>query len=236
VEVLIKESGKFVQKKATLIKVPLHLTVPPILHIKLKVGNELFLLLKTCVQNELPKFNEVLKKWNLNVDRKEEGIIYSTFNGNDVKRFCSAINDFALVTQDTDYQNVIQATRDFDLWANLVSQTTKIIPENVLQNICCKNEHASDKKCCQTAVMCSNFEKIPSFCSSLLIHVTLMHVGPFLWKHQKLGCIAEEGIEAVHSRLANEMSRHKVPLQQKLLRGVKWLAIDVLLSDGGEIE
>lgn len=85
---------KLAHPKEKLIDVDLDRVVPPILHAKIKIGNELFSKLSTAAGNS-PEFESVLKKCKLDVNRHEEGMIYSRFNGNDIKRLCRSIDALA---------------------------------------------------------------------------------------------------------------------------------------------
>lgn len=97
---------KFAPPKEKIIDVPREMVVPPVLHAKIKVGNALFdrlasgemlfnflnLYFKAAAENQ-QDFNAVLKKRKLDVNRHDEGVIYSRFHGNDIKRLCQAIGD-----------------------------------------------------------------------------------------------------------------------------------------------
>ena len=85
---------KFAPPKAPIIPIAREFVVPPVLHFKIKVGNELFSRLLN-IEGKNPAFRRVLKDKNLEVDRHAEGIIYSRFNGNDVKRFCDSTEELA---------------------------------------------------------------------------------------------------------------------------------------------
>lgn len=84
----------FAKPKKTLIDIDRDRVVPPILHAKIKIGNELFERL-TAIAGESEAFKTVTNKWKLNVNRKEEGIIFSRFHGNDIKRLCQSVEDMA---------------------------------------------------------------------------------------------------------------------------------------------
>lgn len=85
---------KFAQPKEILIDIDRDRVIPPILHAKIKIGNELFSKLATIAEDSL-EFVAVLKKCKLDVNRHEEGIIYSRFHGNDIKRLCQSVDDLA---------------------------------------------------------------------------------------------------------------------------------------------
>ena len=63
----------------------------------------------------------------------------------------------------------------------------------------------------------------------------VMHLGPFLHKHKFIGRASEEGIEAVHAKLATEITNHKMPSYCRLKNALKYVAIDVLLHDSGKL-
>lgn len=85
---------KFAQPKQPIVPIHRDFVVPPVLHFKIKVGNELFSRLQ-AIAGESQNFIRVIKDKSLDVDRHAEGIIYSKFNGNDVKRFCDSIEKLA---------------------------------------------------------------------------------------------------------------------------------------------
>lgn len=85
---------KLVQTKEKLIDIDLDRVVPPILHAKIKIGNELFSRLAAII-GDAPEFASVLKKCKLDVNRQKEGIIYCRFHGNDVKRLCLSVDELA---------------------------------------------------------------------------------------------------------------------------------------------
>lgn len=80
--------------KCTIIDICRRRVIPPVLHSKIKIGNELFNRLSS-IGDSLPEFRAVVTKWKLNVDRKKENIIYARFHGNDIKRMCRSISDLA---------------------------------------------------------------------------------------------------------------------------------------------
>lgn len=134
-----------------------------------------------------------------------------------------------------EYQKIIAALEVFDNWCRLVSTTDTDLSDERCQAICCQNRHAQDFKCCQTARLGKILNELGGFGTSALVHVIISHLGPFIWTHRKIGALAEEGIEAIHCKLATESLRHKKTKQESLKNALKWLAIDVLLSDGGYI-
>jgi len=73
------------------------------------------------------------------------------------------------------------------------------------------------------------------FGQSPLIHVMLMHLGQFVHKHKFIGAVSEEGLEALHSKIAYEINRHKMSTENRLKNALKWVAIDTLLSDAGKL-
>lgn len=85
---------KFAPPKATIIPIDRDYVIPPILHAKIKIGNELFSRLLE-IADKSPNFQRLIKEKHLDVNRHAEGVIYSRFNGNDIKRFCAATEDFA---------------------------------------------------------------------------------------------------------------------------------------------
>lgn len=85
--------------------------------------------------------------------------------------------------------------------------------------------------CCQTAILGRSLSEFGGLGTSALVHVMIMHLGPFVWKHRMIGAVAEEGIEAVHCKLATEVQRHKMSANERMRNSMKWMAIDVLMSD-----
>lgn len=138
---------------------------------------------------------------------------------------------FSGVSGEPEYQKIITALRIFGVWCRLVSTTETSLSDKKCQEICCREVHANDRSCCQTAMLGQALDKVGGFGSSALVHVMIMHLGPFLWEHRMIGAVAEEGIEAVHSKLATELQRHKMKAKEKIRNALKWLAIDVLMSD-----
>jgi hypothetical protein len=65
----------------------------------------------------------------------------------------------------------------------------------------------------------------------MLLFCILSILGPFVWKHRLIGAVVEEGIESVHAKLALELRRQKLKPVECIKNSLKWLAIDVLLSD-----
>lgn len=194
----------------------------------------------------MPKFNEIIKKHKLDVNRHEEGVIYSRFNGNDVKRLCLTISalkststyfkiNFLAVSNLPEYQTIIFALEVFDAWCRLVSTTETDLSDEHCQAISCQKEHSVSFGCCQTARIGKVLDDLGGFGTSGLVHVMISHLGPFVWEHRKIGALAEEGLEAVHCKLGGETKRHKQSPQESLKNSLKWLAIDVLLSDSGYI-
>lgn len=63
--------------------------MPPVLHIKLKIGNDLLLRLKTEAEKAVKKDDlaKVIMELGLDKDRKSDRKIYSELNGGDVKKF-----------------------------------------------------------------------------------------------------------------------------------------------------
>lgn len=138
---------------------------------------------------------------------------------------------FLAVSDELEYQKLVKALSIFDVWCRLVSTTDINLSDSRVQKICCKEAHSTARDCCQTALLGSALEEIGGFGSSALVHVMIMHLGPFIWKHKMIGALAEEGIESVHSKLAIEMQRHKRSAKEKIRNALKWLAIDVLMCD-----
>lgn len=85
---------KFVASKSPIIPLDRSYVVPPILHAKILIGNELFSRLLVAAEHS-QSFQNLIKNKHLDVNRHAEGLIYSRFNGNDIKRFCAAIEDLA---------------------------------------------------------------------------------------------------------------------------------------------
>lgn len=63
--------------------------VPPILHIRLKLGNDLLKCLKEAAkqENKFEELEKLLAKCGLNKDRSQKKLIYSELNGGDVTKF-----------------------------------------------------------------------------------------------------------------------------------------------------
>lgn len=223
---------KYALPKDPIIDCNLAFVIPPILHAKILIGNELYnrLLASTEETNEL---KTVVKKWKLDVDRNKEGIIYSRFHGNDIKRLCKAIGDLKSVSSLPEYQKIIKSLEIFDSWCKLVSSTDTSLSDERCQATCCRVAHSIDHDCCATARLGECLDKVGGFGTSVLVHDILMHLGTFLWEHRMIGAVAEEGIEAVHSRLDKETEHHKKSKIESLKNALKWLGIDVLLSDSG---
>jgi hypothetical protein len=91
-------SFKFKPPKDPIIPIDRDFVVPPVLHAKIMLGNELFSRL-LGIAGKSPAFQQVIKKQNLDVNRHEEGIIYSRFNGNDIKRLCESTEFLASKTK-----------------------------------------------------------------------------------------------------------------------------------------
>lgn len=131
---------------------------------------------------------------------------------------------------------MIKVLKDFGYWSRLVSTTDTKLSDRRCQEICCRGSHMDGRDCCQTAVLGRLLEDVGGFGGSALVHVMMMHLGPFVWNHRMIGALAEEGIEAVHCKLATESRRHKKAAKEKLRNSLKWLGIDVLLNDKNEFE
>ena len=101
--------------------------------------------------------------------------------------------------------------------------------------IACKEVHSASRNCCLTATLATGLETVGGFGTSPLIHMTVMHLGFFVHKNKFIGARSEEGIESFHSKLSNEMTRHKLSGENRLKNVLKWMCIDVLLSDSGLI-
>lgn len=86
--------AKFADPKLPIIPIDREYVIPPILHAKIKIGNELFSRLLD-IGGKFRSFQRVISEKRLNVNRQEEGIIYSRFHGNDIKRLCVAIDDLS---------------------------------------------------------------------------------------------------------------------------------------------
>lgn len=71
---------KFVVRKPELFNINLNNVIIPIIQCKIKIGNTLFGRLLE-IGEKFPKFKSVLKKCNLEIDRKQEGIIYERLAG-----------------------------------------------------------------------------------------------------------------------------------------------------------
>lgn len=186
----------------------------------------------------------MISECKLDVNRHDEGIIFSRFHGNDIKRLCKSTESLAselfqniknpmilVVSNSLNYQRIIHALRVFDVWCRLVSTTETGLSDERVQAICCRGVHAFGLDCCQTAKLGQVLEDLGGFGGSGLVHVMIMHLGPFVWKHRMVGALAEEGIEGVHCKLATETLRHKKQANEKIKNALKWLAIDVLLND-----
>lgn len=63
--------------------------MPNLLHIRLKVGNELLVRLKEAalIVNKEKELQQVLSQLGLHKDRGSDRKVYNIFNGNDVKKF-----------------------------------------------------------------------------------------------------------------------------------------------------
>lgn len=190
---------KFAPPKPPIIPIDRDRVIPPILHAKIKIGNEIFERLHK-IAGDYPDFQRVLKEKHLDVDRHGEGIIYSRFNGNDIKRFCAAAEDLAgrckegknyvkdlAVFNSEDYARVIQVLRIFGKWSQLVSSTDTDWNDERLQELSCRDIHFQDGTCCQTAALGKALESIGGFGSSGLVHAIVMHLGSycviFITKH-----------------------------------------------------
>ena len=123
----------------------------------------------------------------------------------------------------------------FDEWSRMVSSTKTGLTDLEISAIACKDKHDTGKNCCQTAILCAALEKVGGFGTSGLVHCMLAYLGAFLAEHRMIGAVAEEGIEAIHSKLETEMKRHKMSRLERRQNSMKWLAIDVLLSDSGKL-
>lgn len=85
---------KLAPPKAKRISIDRDRVIPPVLHAKIKIENVLYDRLD-AIGGDLPEFQAILSQWKLKVNRHKEGIIYSRFHGNDIKRLCLAIDDLA---------------------------------------------------------------------------------------------------------------------------------------------
>ena len=228
------KNRKLVARKSTLINVPKELIIPPILHCKIKIGNVLF---EKFQDNEKDSkfFQEIVQRWNLNVDRKAEDIVYSKFHGNDVKRLCRSLPDFATIPLSDHSKQILAVLRDFDKWSKAVSSTKVNISSEEAAVIACKEFHSSSRDCCLTATLATGLETVGGFGTSPLIHMIVMHLGFFVHKNKFIGAGSEEELESFHSKLSNEMTRHKLSGENRLENALKWMCIDVLLSDSGLI-
>lgn len=229
VEVDIQKQ-KFVHRKPPLFCIDLDNVIPPVLHTKIKIGNVLFARLLEIGQ-KFPKFMSTLKECKLDINRKEQGIVYDLLAGNDVKKLCSSIKVLENVTEDYNYQNIMHSLKIFNEWSSQVSNPHKHLGLEQINSLCCKDLHDSSKECCLTARMCNNLSEIGGFGRSGLIHLVLMHMGRFVHRHRMIGAVSEEGLESLHSRLTFEMRRHRRKMIDKLMLAMKWHTIDVFLCD-----
>lgn len=135
------------------------------------------------------------------------------------------------MSQSKNYQNIISAFRIFDTWGRLVANTKIGLSDEECQEISCKVQHSPDRNCCSTAKLGHCLDNLGGFGTSSLVHDMIIHLGPFVHKHRMIGALAEEGIEAVHSKLAVETTRQKKQLKERIRNSLKFLTIDVFLSD-----
>jgi hypothetical protein len=177
----------------------------------------------SAVAGESAAFKAVVVKWKLDVNRYDEGVIFSRFHGNDIKRLCQAVGDLtgkhhstglikytiSAVSNEPNYKKITNALSVFDVWCRLVSITDTSLSDDRIQAISCREAHLNDRNCCETARLGCSLEEVGGFGGSALVHVMIMHLGPFVWEHKMIGALAEKGIEAVHSKLDTEIERHK---------------------------
>ncbi|CAD5209448.1 unnamed protein product [Bursaphelenchus okinawaensis] len=234
VEEAIAKDKKLKKRKEKIIEIPEEMIVPPILHSKIKIGNLLFNKLCEAADDQ-ERFNVVLKQCQLDVDRHEEKIIYTRFHGNDIKRMCTSIDALSKVSTSEGYQQIIKAMDVFNEWSKIVSSTKKNISDKELMVLYCRNGEHLGEQCCQTIKLARCLDVVGGASKSALVHIVLMHLGPFAWKHKMIGALAEEGIEAVHCRFAEEMKRHGYNKVGKVQNSLKWKAIDTLMFDKGYI-
>lgn len=176
--------------------------VPPVLHIKLKIGNDLLSRLRLAAQkaNKEDELMQLLKKNGLNKDRKSDRIIYSEMKGGDVKKFSKMWDTFQKLTPDPEFQDVVKAIQAFDNWSQLASCTDLNLLDEHLQKLCCRNDHPNER-CCATSSLAKMLEKLGGFANSVKVHVMAQHIGAFAWEYKILGGVSEEGIERLHSRI-----------------------------------
>ncbi|CAD5213571.1 unnamed protein product [Bursaphelenchus okinawaensis] len=185
VEEAIARDKKLKKRKEKIVDIPEEMIVPPILHI--------------------------LKQCQLDVDRHVEKIIYIRFHGNDIKRMCTSIDALSKVSTSEGYQQVIKAMDVFNEWSKIVSSTKKNLSDKELMVLYCRNSEHLGEQCCQTIKLARCLDVVGGASKRALVHIVLMHLGPFEWDHKMIGALAEEDIEAVHCRFAEEMKRHVVP-------------------------
>lgn len=85
---------KYAEPKEPIIPIDREYVVPPILHAKIKIGNELFSRLLDVAGGSID-FKRAINETMLNVNRHDEGVIYSRFHGNDIKRLCASIDELS---------------------------------------------------------------------------------------------------------------------------------------------
>src|SRR6185437_8511582 len=84
------------------------------------------------------------------------------------------------VSNEAEYRQIIEALRAFDRWCRLVSTTDIGLSNRQIQEICCRGPHLPSQSCCQTAILGKRLEELGGFGSSSLVHVMMMHLGPFV--------------------------------------------------------
>uniref|UniRef100_A0A914DDB9 Uncharacterized protein n=1 Tax=Acrobeloides nanus TaxID=290746 RepID=A0A914DDB9_9BILA len=138
--------------KDPIIPIDRDFVVPPVLHAKIMIGNELFSRMQG-INGKSPAFQQVIKEQRLDVNRHKTGLIYSRFNGNVIKRLYESTEVLATASEDEDYQRVIEVLRIFNTWSRLVSTTDTDLPDERIQEISCREAHSDDMKCCQTELL-----------------------------------------------------------------------------------
>ena len=93
------------------------------------------------MEEKTPDFQKLCTKWNLDVDRKAEEIIYSQFHSNDIKSLFKALPDFAGIPLSKELCTILKVLFEFDKWSRMMLSAGTDISDTEAAALACKDLH-----------------------------------------------------------------------------------------------
>ena len=199
--------------------------VPPVLHLKLGIGNEIYSAMKKVTEQlnfqESTKFLELSSKLGFTKSFKSDDL-----SGPKLRKLCEHRQSFRNITNNPRYLQICDCLDSFSLFSENISSLCTNMNDAEIKKILDSSQH-----------LLSFLESTQIAVRKTKCHVLFAHVSEFLKRNRCLGNMGEEGLENLHSIFENlSIKIKRGDKLQTLLHAAKQHAVDVLLADQGLLQ